>query len=267
MPLVRIPPDSEPEDQLSIDEEGRQVVLEHDPAAAAIFFGADQTYSLGPQHPRYPAPLVRVDPIGDLPARRVLELAGMRLLEHAVVWQADAAKLLTDLPPGSRSFTIRRVFGGLPKPSEKPDPMPSATVRVAGKVEYPNDRPPSFVEETWGRFAPGTVLRRIGSAVGRLEITTWVGDKELRYAIEAAIEDQFLVEKEEDLAGRRIAIPEYYDRTCRMRLLDIDDLTGPEEARAGRWIIVASVQAEIDRVILVEAPPGFDPRVDVEVDP
>jgi virulence-associated protein VagC len=263
--FVRIPPESLPENQLTIDEEGYQVVLEPDPRAAAIYENSDRTFSLAPQDLRSPVSFDRADPLADLPARRVLELAGARLLLHATIWQVDAAKLVEGLPPDSRSFNLRRVFLGFPKPSEQPDPMPSATVRVAGKVEYPNDREPAFIEETLGTFSAGTVLRRIGSAVGKLEVTVWCGDKELRYAIEAAIEDQFLAERDEERAsGRRVLLPEYYNRTCRLRLLDIDDLTGPDEARKGRWIIAATVQAEIDRVILVQAPPDFDPRFEVE---
>jgi len=265
---VSIPPESLPPELLTVDEDGAQVVLGEDPTAPGIFENRDGTWSLVQDKGRLPDELTPVDPVGDLCARRLLELAVARVLLQAEVHQADADKLVKGLPAGARSFFLKRVFLGHPKANETHDPMPSATVMVAGKVQYPNETTPTLLEPTWGRWAPGTVLRRIGSANATVEITAWVGDKELRYAIEAAIERAFLAEaSEERMAGRRIVLPEYYNTTARMRLLDIEDLADQESVREGRWIVTASVLAEIDRVILVSGPPAMDPRFEAEVEP
>lgn len=254
----RFPPEAQPEEHLAIDEEGRQVLLRHDPAAPVISSNPDGTETLRPASllHRYADAIVPADPARDRSARWMLEYAIARLLQHMVIYQEDHQARIEGLPPGVRAYCFTDVFQGSPRAEDEPT-FPCATVSCENEVTYDDAvRGVDFVEETLGRWKPNTVLRRLGSATARVEIVVWAADKEQHDAIEAALERQLLVDPGEDLYGRRIVLDDFYDQTVRVGLVATDrgDL-GPETVERGEWPLKVTVQAEIDRVILVQAPP------------
>ena len=269
METHRYAPESEPPENLALDEDGRQVVLEHDPGAPVIGTNPDGTETRRPRSlaHRYGSALVPADPARDRSARHVLQHAVARLLQGMVVYQEEAGAVMDGLPAGVRAYCLKSVFEGWPRPQEEPE-VPSAMVVLEGDVTYDETvRRPGYVEETWGRWGAGTVLRRVGSATAKMEIVVWCADKEQRDAIDAAVERQLLADPVEDIYGRRIVLPEYYDQGARIGLLLSSENVTPETVLAGEWPLRVVVQAEIDRVILVKAPPSMATLLGGEVGP
>jgi hypothetical protein len=255
----RYPPEKQPARILDIDADGRQIQIGPiDTAAGVIARNPDQSETL--RNPSrlatYRAPLVRARPDLGCSTGRAMKLAVRQLLETLLPHQIDQRSREEGAPLGVRAFAFSRVFMTWPRPSDEPAPAPSVMLRRAGPVVYSEKlRQPYFVEGTRGRWAPNTVLRKIARGTGRVHIVAWAADTEQHEAIEAAIEDTFLAEPSEDLPGRRIIVPGYFDQQARLTLIDSDDETDESLVRENRWPLVVTVQVEIDRVILVSTPP------------
>lgn len=267
----RYPPEAQPHENLTLDEDGRQVQIATDRGAPVIATSTDGTETLRPSTPllTYGSPLVPADPARDRSARFLAELAVAKLLQGLVCFQEDAKARVEGLPPGMRAFALETVFQGWPRQTDEPVSLPVVTVVVDGKVSWDESmRGPAYLDESRGRWKPNTVLRRVGSATPRVQVLADCADKEQREAIESAIERLLLVEECEDMFGRRVVLPEYYDQVVRIGLLDSDDdeIT-PQEIAAGRWPLRVSVQVEIDRVILVQAPPSMETLFGSDVGP
>jgi hypothetical protein len=264
----RYPPERQPPEHRELDERGSLVLTGHDPAAGVIARNPDGTETLRPPSrlASYPTPLAVSRPERDISSDLVMRLAVHGLLMGLVCYQVDHAALLSGAPAGVRPFALQRVHLSWPRPSEEPEPAPSVLIVVEDDVTYSDrQRHPYMIDGSRGRWAPNTVLRKVARATGQVQIQAWCANIEQQEALRSAIERAFLAEPSEDLISRRIVVPQYFDQQARLTLMRIGSATSDEMVRENRWPLVATVQVEIDRVILMQTPPTMESLVGSDV--
>lgn len=124
---------------------------------------------------------------------------------------------------------------------------------------------PRLLEETADIYADGTVLRYLGEQRIPLSIWSWCAHKDQRRGLEAALLERLAVEQNSDLPGRRVLVPEYFNRPVLYQLTGTTRPDSPDGAGANEWVLQIELTAEIDHVQLVRIPGYFEGgKVDVE---
>lgn len=247
--LVPVGPDSEPDAVITKGGDGVPV----------------QSHKSGVE---YPADLTAVNTDRDLDALSALQIGFARLLQAMEPKQLNLEAILANASDvQSRGWKLGRIFFDWPRQEDEEQPSPSACVMAPDDRIYERqDLSTILLEETLNVFGAGTVLRKLAAVECELQITIWGFNKEERRGMAAAMERTLLAEPGDDRQGRRVAVAEYFDRAARFTLKSIKYPDTPESAQADQWVLQARIGADIDRVLLVVAPPLMQtPQIPVEV--
>lgn len=198
----------------------------------------------------YTQPLVAMRPESDLDALSAMQIGLGRLLQGLTFWQHNLEARLgsQDLQP--RGFRLERIFFDLPRQEDDLDPMPSACILCPGERSYEQqDLSITLIEDTADVFGEGTVLRKLAHVTCELELAIWSAHNEERRGIVAGIERELLAEPNDDRAGRRVVVADYFDRVARFALLR--DAYPDGGGQSNERMVQFRIAADIDRVVLV----------------
>lgn len=203
---------------------------------------------------RYGGGLLTRLPVLDLDVLTVAIIAVARLLQQMEIFSVDLqARLANPSDVQARTFKLTDVIFEYPR-AEEEKKTPVATIEQASEVVYGGaEETPFLLEETRDVYLPGTVLRHISNASVELIVTVTLGHKDERRGVRAAFERVLLAEPDREMFGRRITIKEYFDRNVRLALLGSPPPPALENPN-NRWIYLARLLAEVQRVQLVESP-------------
>ena len=259
--VVRRVPETLPEDSRAIGPKGTVVYRGgREPDTTAVVVQADDgVQQVVPEDTKQvvsPRDLLPVQLETHLDSLAACQIAVMRLLRGLEIHTQDLEALVEKGDLQQRQIKLQRVFFDHPRQEDEIDPMPSAALMQAGEARYEHQALDTQIEEeTADVFAPGTVLRKVASVELMLDIAVWSAHKEERRGIRAAMERQLLVERTDERSGRRVAIPEYFDRVVRCDFLNVTYPDSRESSQANQWILNARVACDVDVVFLVARPP------------
>jgi hypothetical protein len=218
----------------------------------------------------YQGAMKDADPIRHLSAKEQGQLALFRLLSSLTMYRRDLTKLITSqqLPPSS-TFPLTNIVFDWPENEVELKALPQAFILADGSVPYSMpDLTTGIIEDTVDVFGEGTALRKISESLFQTTVHILCAHKEERRAVEGALERAFLAEPDDDQPGRRVVLPEYYDRTVRVMLQSTATPDDPQRAASNEWEIQAVFQIECEIVKLVTRPTYTrDPHVGVMIDP
>jgi hypothetical protein len=270
--IVKRPLDTVPEDvPRGLDQRGRLVVIPVDPAdeaQAKITVGGDGVRVQSPRSgAEYASDLTPVNLARDLDALSAMQIGMARLLQGLTIEQLNLEALLKNDDVQSRGFKLSRIFFDWPTNEDDEKTTPSACVMCPDDRLYERqDLSTVLLEETLHVFGAGTVLRKLAEVTCELVITFWDFTKEERRGMAAAMERGLLSEPGDDRQGRRVAVEEYFDRAARFDLKGIKYADSADAALAKQWVMQARIAADIDRVVLVVAPPLMQvPTIPVDI--
>lgn len=247
-------PESIPEDERNLDASGRVI---DEGAASVAALNPDETLVRIPADTglsRYPRPLVVVNREREQPVRAWMQLALARALQGMTPSTSLnlEALLANSADVQVRDFTLRTIIFDHPR-QEDELVIPLATIRAEARVVYDHqDLQPVLLEETLHVFAPDTLLRKLATGTVVLVVVALFAHKEEARGFEATMEREFLAEPADDRGGRRIVIPEYYNRSARFDLIDCD--RPDEDPQGNKWEVLCRLRTELDRVALVRSP-------------
>lgn len=248
--------DQIPEDEVILNHQGYAGPRPGFTPVAEIATQVDRVESLVPVDGsiRYGGGLLTQVPALDLDALTVANIAVSRLLQQMEIFSVDLqARLENPADVQARAFKLTDIIYEFPR-AEEEKKTPVATIEQATEVVYGGaEETPYLLEDTRDVYRPGTVLRHLSSASVEFIVTVTLGHKDERRGVRAAFERYFLAEPDREMYGRRITVKEYFDRNVRLALLGSP--TPPIlENQQNRWIYLARISAEVERVQLVESP-------------
>jgi len=180
----------------------------------------------------------------------------------------DRKALLEDRRVEANEMRVERVFLDWPDTEDDQVPVPSATVMAPDAQDIELAGPLSgrqLLEDTVGVYGEGTVLRHLGEVSTTIQVVFWVAHKDERAAVRREMINAFIAEPDDERGGRRVTVPEYFDRVARFSLRDVAYQDNPTDARQKIWPLVARFDADIQLVKLVQAPATLlVPRIDVQ---
>lgn len=204
--------------------------------------------------PRYNGGLLTHLPERDLDALTVACIGISREIQAMRYQVIDLmARLENDDDLQVRTCKVEKVVFEYPRQEDEAK-VPMALIEQASEVVYDsNGTTPYLLEETADVYYPGTVLRSIASASVELLITIVLAHKDERRAVRTMFESLLLAEPDSEKHGRRIVVPENFDRSVRYQLLG-SPVPPTDGAQGNRWFYQARVLAEVERVQLVGSP-------------
>jgi len=214
----------------------------------------------------YPAevPIVTGRYVDDFTA---LQIGMFRILEDLTFTTIDRYKRIVDGTVAQNQMVFTRIFLDWPDSEDDLLPIPSVTIHSPQEVETTSPGPQSgqpLMEETIDLYCPGTALRRLYELRANLTVVGWVANKDDRAGLRRGFVEAFS-EPGDNRLGRRVIVPEYYDRVARFDLLGIQYEDTVDFARSKQWPISARFEADIQAVALVPIPVEIrPPRYDVQ---
>lgn len=219
---------------------------------------------------RYPNPADRILEIGslvpaedprDLADDTVALIAATRMLEQLRFRRMDLDAYLATQQVVSSMFKLQRVIFEWPRSEDPIEPMPSALIQQTEEetIYAPEGMETQLLEDTFERYGERTVLRKLGIATVPLLITIWCAHKEERRAVRSTLVRAMMAEPSDQRYGRRIVVPEYYDRVVIFDLLGtaVDD--DSDDAQQNHWVLAVRLSARVEIVQLVQPPPLMQP--------
>lgn len=201
-----------------------------------------------------------------------LQIGMYRLLFGLTAHRLDLQDMIDKKVVKSDAFRFVKIMFDWPRQEDEIE-FPSALITFPDDQVFKYQHFNSVVlDDTLDVFGEGTVLKRTSTLSTPMLVVVWSDHKEERRGIRAAMEDALMDEALDELIGRRVSIPEYYDRTARFTFRNIAYSDGDESAQRNQWILVATFDAEIDVVKLITTPgflrPQFPhPNVGSDVEP
>lgn len=260
--IVRVPLDLLPEDaSRGLDRRGRLVPSGPGSTPTGSIRAGGEGVPVLAHHPttggvEYPRDLTPVDLDKDLDALAAMQIGFARLLQGMTIKSLNLEARLANDDLQSRDWKLTRIYFDWPRQEDDEAPSPSACILCPDDRLYERqDLSTILLEETLHVFGAGTVLRKLANVTCDLEVTFWDFNKEERRGTVAALERTLLAEPADERQGRRVPVVEYFDRVARFDLKAIRYPDTSEGAQANEWVMQARVGADIDRVVLVAAPP------------
>ena len=165
-------------------------------------------------------------PLPNVSPRLAIARALARYLETLVFTRSGPPDVL---------FKLKRVWDEWPDAETRID-YPSASV-LPGTAEYDDSLlTPSFVEGTFGQFAPGTALVQQAELTERIQLDIWASSREEREAIVAGIESA--LNPREDAYGLDLPMPDYYEREASYVLHGVQFIDDEGSARNERRAVM-----------------------------
>lgn len=257
-PIVRIARDTLPEENRGLDARGIVTPVGVLGRHAAIVRQPDGTLQ------RAPIPDAFVAYVNQLPVQQlvrhldvwtVTQLAAKQVLEGMRFAQVNLERLIETNAADGRPFRLQTIVFDWPKFENDLPPPLTATILQDDEATWDNQSfATEIIEDTIDVFAPHTALRRIATATLPMRIVVWLAHTEERRAVRAGFERHWLVEPQDDKSGRRITVPQYFDREVRFDYLGFTQPDSQDLAHRNRWIVEARLSATLDAVTLVGLP-------------
>jgi hypothetical protein len=234
---------------------------------AELIQNTDGTYTKVSSSPgtTYPAPLRPVDVLQLAP--RDAAMLGVYAMLKNLRWQ---------------SFNLREVAEGRPLVAIVPlqfddivfdwptwgvtdAPTAKALITSLDAAVYEQHGEVRLLDETAELFHPGSILRHLGAQRIPLQIVCWCAHADQRRSLEAKLMAALAAEERSDLPGRRIVIPEYFNRVARYTMRSTMRPDDEERSKSNEHVLEVPVEVELEHVQLVYSP-GYMlvPHVDVE---
>jgi hypothetical protein len=222
---------------------------------AKIIQNTDGTYTKVPSRPGtgYPTPLRPVEILQLAP--RDAAMLGLYAILKNLAWQ---------------SFNLRDVAEGRPLVAIKPlsfaeivfDWPSWNTESSAGKALITSLEPAAYeqpgevrlLDETAELFYPGSILRHLGTQRIPLQIVCWCPHPDQRRALESKLLAALAAEESSDNPGRKLVIPEYFNRVARYSLRSTMRPDDDDRTTAHEHVLEVPVEAELEHVQLVYSP-------------
>lgn len=153
---------------------------------------------------------------------------------------------------------FQQVSLDMPDPEVERMPTPSCTIMQSASTDMENPYAlvsQDLIEDTINVYGQDTVLQKLYEAEYRLTLVCWLANKDDRAAVRKRLVEVFGVEPDSDLPGRRIALPWYFDRTCRYTLMRVDYPDSRDLAVENTWPMAVELSCQMPAVQLVECPP------------
>jgi hypothetical protein len=202
-------------------------------------------------------PLTPVAPACQLDPKTAAQIAIFRVMAEMTMYSIDVNSVVKGKGFKGREFTWAKIaFDSFF--FEEDAAYPNASIVPEAETSYESEARGMMAEiseETVDRFAPGTHIASPTDAGGIFRIETELVKREDRSGVHAAIVSAFAMEPGALLPNRRVQIPEYFDRSCRLELLGVDEPTTPDLVKQGRWPLVARIRAQLPVAILTAAQP------------
>lgn len=195
-----------------------------------------------------------------------MQLGLHTLLKGMRAWRIGLDDYINNRDLQSSEFGLARIFFDWPRFEDAVDPMPSVALTLPEEEVYDAQglHGGTVLEETVERWGPGTVLKKTGVASTTVHAVIWSAHKEERRALKKALLRLFLTEPNEEMSGRRVVVPQYFERVARYELKGTRYEDDPQSAHSNEWIMTARITAEIDIVDLVKRPPYMEaPTINV----
>lgn len=204
----------------------------------------------------YPSDLIEVQNILTLSPRDAAMLALYKLV-RSLQWRAFN---LQEVGEGSREIFIQtygfqRIFLDWADWLKEEMPAQTAVITSADQADWTSaSLNPFLIEESLDVFAPDTVLRYLGEFSIPLMLITVSGHRDQRRGLEDALVKVLAAEPDDDRGGRRVIVPEYFDREVRFQL---EGTTRPDTSlgvHGNQWPLEISLTATVELVVLVHSP-------------
>ncbi len=251
-PSTRVPPDSIP-----FGLEAGEVT-----PSSLIYMGRDGVEQRRPNDGgfyTYSDNLVVVSPERHLDITTVFQIAGYKLLCGLRFHRINLPTMIATNTFHTSEFKLDRVVFDMPEPGEMAAPEPMAVILPAGECQYEHENLiTSLIDDTRDAYGKGTVLRKVSSATQRMAIHFLSEKPEERRAIKSSIERSWLTEPDDDKSGRRVVIPQYYDRQVHVFTQTSDTDDAVPQSQANKRELIVLLEMSCDLVVLVKAPPGMD---------
>lgn len=260
--IFRRPPDTIPFDQQAgvivpngLIEEGADGVEKRrgEPVNSQTYLGAIEPTNLA-RH---------------LDVTAVMQIGIFKILDKTIMHRHNMEELVLNDSLESSSFAWNRICFDMPRIGEQELPLPMAVILTESKCVYDHsDFQSTLLEDTIDAYGENTVLRRTSNAKQTLTIHALSAHHEERRAIKKMFETTFLAEPNDDEVGRKVVIPQYYDRTVRISFVDCDYPETAPGTHANKHEVVATFECTCDVVLLVKRPGLIEkPITNLQVEP
>lgn len=167
------------------------------------------------------------------------------------------------------AFQIEKIYLDWPDAEDSfAEGSPTAVIMQDGwaTYDYTGQNFGGYLEDTLDCFGEGTILRRLGYVTTDLLVDFLIPNKDDRSAVRKSLVEAFAAEPQGFEPGRKVVIPNYYNRLARYVLKKIQ-YTGddPESAKSHLYGLLLQLEADIEVVSLVQAPPVFKPSYGVSI--
>lgn len=229
----------------------------------------DGTQTIVPNPPAettYLGNLIPVQPATQIDAFAAMQMAVRSVLQTMTFYSLN----LEAIGDGqgtevSQPMRVGRVIFDWPRQeddfgvSELADPTqrgsPTALVMSEERQTYDRqDLSTYLIEDSEGVYGENTVLRKLANLTSTMHVQIICAHKEVRRGVRAALERAFLVELDDNRQGRRVVVPQYYDRICRINLDSVQYVDGSDSAQSNQFLLSAFMPCDIDVVDLVTIP-------------
>ena len=187
-----------------------------------------------------------------------VQLGLYQILVNLTFTTVDRVALVSQGRVERNSFQLQSVFLDFAEPENERIPTPTAAIMQSSATVMDNPYglvSQELLDDTLNVFAPDTVLQKLYEADYRLAVVVWLATKDDRAAVRKRVVEVMGVEPDSDLPGRRIALPWYFERTCRYNIERVEYPDTPDLAMSQTWPLVVEFSARVPAVQLVEAPP------------
>lgn len=217
--------------------------------------GAEKRRPIPPTRMTYGQTLTVKNVAAHLDSKTVCQIAVAKLLASWTMHRHNLEALLATGDLQSSSFRFDRIIFDIPRREEQEKPMPVVAIveDAAASYDMPNLEA-TIDEQTIDAYGDGTVLRQVSTATVPISVHVLMAHHEERRAVRKQFELSLLAEPDDDQTGRRVIVPQYYDRTVRINLGTMQDIDSEDGTQANEFELVAKLEATVDVVQLVVHP-------------
>jgi hypothetical protein len=201
---------------------------------------------------------------GELACKLAVAEVLLGTVARDVPWREIMEQRAEQLPkPPSMRFEAKTLSLDWPDHEEDEQPSLAATIRPTD-AGFTYDSlglsGPDLLEETFGVFAPGTVLVHERDLRGTVVVEMNCASRTIRDGVRMALMTAFEREPSDFRGGRRIVVRPYYDRDVRITLADQPFSTPDDggDAHAKRFPLLCFLECEVEGVRLVPTEPRFE---------
>lgn len=218
----------------------------------------DSTITTKLEDPRYEVnpPFIDAEPETAMSGLYAAQIALARLLAGIVVHVRSGERWLVE---GNNNGAVRQVAlksVSIDAPDEDVEVEPlQASIIERQPQTFDDSARPRMLKEPWN----GLLLRQLAETTCYLSVTAWFGHKNERRAYRSALTRALLAEPLTERGGRLIVVPEYFGRTVRLMLNDVQNIN--LDPQKHHWVLEASVTVYVEEIEAVRPPVKINPQI------